>query len=209
MPATAGIAAVRDIGSNAAVRRQGPDACISFSLENWKRPEDEISGLMSLSHRLPEQRAAGTDRQNVACNWAGAENCRRRAGGEDEALRRRGTARADPAPGPDYGGAGDHRCRGALLPARSSKAHSSPSRSPRKPFRHLYTAGAARSRSPDSNGRRVARLQLSVVADSVTPEIHVTQKYWPEFGCRTILHTAIRDYANRSRRYGAVDETNS
>jgi undecaprenyl pyrophosphate synthase len=32
--------------------------------------------------------------------------------------------------------------------------------------------------------------------------------YWPEFGVSD-LHAAIRDYASRNRRFGALDDTNS
>jgi undecaprenyl diphosphate synthase len=36
-------------------------------------------------------------------------------------------------------------------------------------------------------------------------EIHVTQTLWPDFGVPQ-LHDAIREYARRTRRFGAVEE---
>jgi undecaprenyl pyrophosphate synthase len=36
----------------------------------------------------------------------------------------------------------------------------------------------------------------------------VTDRYWPDFTV-TDLHEAIRDYAGRNRRFGALDQTNS
>ena len=39
-------------------------------------------------------------------------------------------------------------------------------------------------------------------------EIHVSQKFWPEFSA-TDLHEAILDYANRNRRFGGLDQTNT
>ncbi|NNF42225.1 MAG: isoprenyl transferase, partial [Phycisphaerales bacterium] len=36
-------------------------------------------------------------------------------------------------------------------------------------------------------------------------EIHVTDVYWPEF-TRAHLHDAIRDFAGRDRRFGALTD---
>jgi undecaprenyl diphosphate synthase len=72
---------------------------------------------------------------------------------------------------------------------------------------HLYTAGLP---DPDllirtAGERRVSNYLLWQISYA---EIHVSQRYWPDFRVAD-LHEAIRDYARRNRRFGAVDETNS
>ncbi len=71
---------------------------------------------------------------------------------------------------------------------------------------HLYTAGLP---DPDLLIRTAGELRVSnyLLWQISYAEIHVTDVYWPDFGVED-LHAAIRDYASRCRRYGGVDDTN-
>ncbi|MDG1899520.1 MAG: polyprenyl diphosphate synthase, partial [Phycisphaerales bacterium] len=68
---------------------------------------------------------------------------------------------------------------------------------------HLYTDGIP---DPDllirtSGEHRVSNYLLWQISYS---EIHVTDLFWPDFD-PAALREAIRDYAGRQRRYGAVE----
>jgi undecaprenyl diphosphate synthase len=71
---------------------------------------------------------------------------------------------------------------------------------------HLYTAGLP---DPDLLIRTAGELRVSnyLLWQISYAEIHVTDVYWPDFGVRD-LHAAIRDYASRCRRFGGVDHSN-
>ena len=70
---------------------------------------------------------------------------------------------------------------------------------------HLYTAGVP---DPDllirtAGEKRVSNYLLWQISYA---ELHITDVYWPDFGIAN-LHAAIRDYAGRNRRFGAVTPT--
>ena len=66
----------------------------------------------------------------------------------------------------------------------------------------LYTTGLP---DPDllvrtANERRISNFLLWQISYA---EIHVTDVFWPDFRTEA-LHIAIKDYASRERRYGAL-----
>ena len=69
---------------------------------------------------------------------------------------------------------------------------------------YLYTAGVP---DPDllirtSGEMRVSNFLLWQISYA---ELWVTEKCWPEFD-RDSLHQALRDFANRERRFGALKD---
>ncbi|OJV01790.1 MAG: di-trans,poly-cis-decaprenylcistransferase, partial [Verrucomicrobia bacterium 61-8] len=68
--------------------------------------------------------------------------------------------------------------------------------------RHLYTAGFP---DPDLLIRTSGEMRLSnfLLWQLSYTEIHVTPKYWPDFG-KADFHAALKEFASRSRRYGGV-----
>lgn len=72
---------------------------------------------------------------------------------------------------------------------------------------HLYTAGMP---EPDLLIRTAGEFRLSnfLLWQISYAELWITEKYWPEFQ-ESDLHTAIRDYAMRRRRFGGLESDNS
>jgi undecaprenyl diphosphate synthase len=68
---------------------------------------------------------------------------------------------------------------------------------------HLYTAGM---HDPDLLIRTAGEMRVSnfLLWQISYAEIWVTDKYWPEFEVAD-LHSAIRDFAQRDRRYGGLN----
>ncbi len=71
--------------------------------------------------------------------------------------------------------------------------------------RHLYTAGLP---DPDLLIRTAGELRVSnyLLWQISYAEIHVTDVFWPDFRVEN-LHRAMRDYASRCRRFGGIDQS--
>ncbi|MCH2149824.1 MAG: isoprenyl transferase [Phycisphaerales bacterium] len=72
---------------------------------------------------------------------------------------------------------------------------------------HLYTAGLP---DPDLLIRTAGEHRISnyLLWQISYTELHIAECHWPDFGAQG-LRDAIRSYAQRNRRFGAVDQTNS
>jgi undecaprenyl diphosphate synthase len=183
----------------------------SFSMENWKRPESEVSALMSLYLEY-----LAKERQELVDN-----NVRFIQLGRREGLPERVLAEMDETI------AATRQCTGltlALALNYSSRAEitdavrSIAAKAQRGELRaadidervisdHLYTVGLP---DPDLLIRTAGELRVSnyLLWQISYAEIHVSERYWPDFR-KEDLHAAIRDYASRKRRFGAIDSTNS
>ena len=178
----------------------------AFSTENWSRPEDEVSMLMSLLERsihseLPELMA-----RNVRLRVIG------RPGGVPSAVRRgidhvvdetRNNTGLNLLMAFNYGGRdelldafrtlGRRIQAGELQPDEISEAHVS---------RALYTHDIP---DPDllirtSGEMRVSNFLLWQIAYT---ELWITPTLWPDFG-PSDLYRAIADFQGRTRRFGGV-----
>ena len=201
-----GIHAVRDTVETAA--RLGIEVLTlyAFSIENWKRPESEVSVLMGLlKHYLRSE--LDTLLKN---------NIRFRVVGRAQELApeiREELARAEERSAPDtglqfnialnYGGRAEitDAVKGLfaelLRDGRSPEAIDEASLAA-----HLYTAGQP---DPDllirtSGEMRISNFLLWQIAYS---EIWVTDVLWPDFRRRHLLQ-AIADFQKRERRYGGI-----
>jgi undecaprenyl diphosphate synthase len=180
----------------------------SFSLENWKRPTDEIEALMQL--------------------------CRTYVEGEEEQMRREGIrfrviGRREGLPGPvletidkavastransrctlclaiNYGGRAELVDAARRLGERVARGELTPDAIDERALAaELTTAGMP---DPDLLVRTAGELRVSnfLLWQISYAEIHVTPTLWPDFGIGH-LHEAIRDFAGRSRRFGGVEE---
>lgn len=182
----------------------------SFSQENWKRPREEIDGLMQLYAIYMEGESERLVRENIRFMQIG-----RREGLPDEVLRSVDalTARTAHCTGPTLCVAVNYGARGEIVDAARSLARKArdgqidPEQIDDAMFeRHLYTAGLP---DPDllirtAGERRISNYLLWQISYA---EIHVCDALWPDFD-RAHLHAAIRDYASRSRRFGGLrDQT--
>jgi undecaprenyl diphosphate synthase len=207
----AGAQRVRDIVIECA--KLGLDALTlyCFSLENWKRPPDEIGGLMDLyiEYLIKE-------RQELLDNDVRFVQLGRREGLPEPVL-----AEVDETI------AQTRHCRGLTLclalnygsRAELTDAVVEIARKVRdgemalEQIReetvsdHLYTAGLP---DPDLLIRTAGEMRVSnyLLWQISYAEIHVSPVFWPEFTVQS-LHAAIRDFVNRNRRFGALDDSNS
>jgi undecaprenyl diphosphate synthase len=201
-----GSEAVREIVTQCA--RLGIE-CVtlySFSIENWKRPADEVDGLMELYALYLEQ-----ERRTIMDNDIRMIQIGRREGLPDEVLREldlTATASAGNAGmtlclALNYGSRAEivdgFRClarqvaSGELRPDEIDEDRVSAS---------LYTAGLP---DPDLLVRTGGEMRVSnfLLWQISYAELYVTPVLWPDFR-KEHLHEAIRSFAGRERRYGRV-----
>lgn len=183
----------------------------SFSLENWKRPPDEVEALMQLCVAMLMQEEQGLIDNNVRFRHIG-----RREGLPSEVLEAidRVTNATKNATGLTLCIALNYSSRAEINDAvrkiaRDVRAGAIDPESITEDTiaRNLYTHDIP---DPDllirtAGEHRVSNYLLWQISYA---EIHVSQKFWPEFSA-TDLHGAILDYANRNRRFGGLDKTNT
>jgi undecaprenyl diphosphate synthase len=179
-----------------------------LSVENWKRPQQELDFLMTLlRHYLIEERAEIIE-QNIRFTTIGrrselpAEVLRE----VDENVR---VSRANTGMvlclAINYGGRAElvdavraiaeQVRQGRLEPDSIDETTVSDA---------LYTGGMP---DPDLLIRTAGELRVSnfLLWQISYAELWVTDTCWPEFD-RACLHTALRDYANRQRRFGGLKD---
>ncbi|MCI0362520.1 MAG: isoprenyl transferase [Phycisphaerales bacterium] len=183
----------------------------SFSVENWKRPATEVNALMSLYLEY-----LAKERQELVDNNVRFMQLGRRDGLPEKVL-----AEMDQTIG------ATRHCTGLTLALALNYGSRTEITDAMRAIAekvkagkleveaigeetisdHLYTAGLP---DPDLLIRTAGELRVSnyLLWQISYAEIHVSERYWPEFGVAD-LHAAIRDYAQRNRRFGAIDETNS
>lgn len=184
----------------------------SFSIENWKRPAEEVGALMDLYLEYLRK-----ERQELLDNNVRFLQIGRREGLPEEVL--------DIVD--DVTDATSH-CTGLTLVlalnygsrteitdavqsiARKVKAGTLDPESITQETlsNHLYTAGLP---DPDLLIRTAGEMRVSnyLLWQISYAELYVTGVFWPDFRIED-LHDAIREYARRDRRYGAIaDEPSS
>jgi len=179
----------------------------SFSMQNWKRPEEEISFLMHLYERYLEEIRPTLMKNNVKLAHLG-----RRVPLPDgvlEALDE--TVRQT--------GGNDGMVLGLALNYGSRTEIADAARAIANDYKegrikdlddidcdclsdHLYTAGWG---DPELLIRTSGELRVSnyLLWQISYAEFYVTEKYWPDFGPEDI-DIAITEYASRQRRLGDV-----
>ena len=178
----------------------------TFSRENWKRPKDEVMGLMNLLKRLLRIEVEELNRNNVRIKAIG-----RLQDLPDEVLEeleraRRLTEKNDGLKlylALSYGGRAEivDALKKALKKWEEGKL--SPDGIDEESFRQfLYDPELP---DPDllirtSGEMRVSNFMLWQIAYS---EIYVTPTLWPDFRREELLK-AIEDYSKRERRFGGI-----
>ncbi len=207
----AGALSVRDIVTECA--RMGLKALTlySFSLENWKRPANEIDALMGLYLEY-----LAKERQELLDNNIRFLQIGRREGLPASVLKAGDemTAATAHCTGLKLVLALNYGSRAEMSDAmreigRKIEAGeiSADQISEQMIGEHLYTAGLP---DPDLLIRTAGESRVSnyLLWQISYAEIHVSDRYWPDFKVAD-LHEAIRDYSRRNRRFGALDETNT
>ena len=203
-----GAAAVRDLIESAGHLGVEVLTLYSFSQENWKRPTDEVDGLMQLYAMYMEGETERLIRENIRFIQIG-----RREGLPAEVVASvdRLMSRTAHCTGPTLCVAVNYGSRAEIVDAtrtiaeRIRRGEITPDQIDEAMITaSLYTAGLP---DPDLLIRTAGEHRLSnyLLWQISYAEIHVTDTLWPDFS-KAHLHAAVRDFASRSRRFGGLKD---
>ncbi len=207
----AGIGAVREIircASDIGVRYL---TIYSFSSENWKRPQDEVTGLMDLFAKTMLAEVDGLDEEGVRVRTIGRVDALPRATREafDRAWQQtRDNDGMTLVVAVNYGGRmeivdavnaliREDRARAAVGSAPLSVDEDAISS-------HLYTADIP---DPDLVVRTSGEMRISnfLLWQMAYAEFYCSNVLWPDFDRYELLR-AVLDYQSRDRRFGGVQK---
>jgi undecaprenyl diphosphate synthase len=202
----AGISAVREVVEGSADLGISVLTLYAFSVENWKRPQTEVSTLMQLLKEYLNKELESIHKNNIRFRTIG------RTDQLDASVKReleKGIARTSTNTGMIFNVALNYGGRAEIVDAvnqiiRNSKDASSNGGITEKEFsEHLYTAGLP---DPDLLIRTSGELRISnfLLWQIAYAEIWVTDTLWPDFGKRH-LYEAIIAFQKRERRYGGLE----
>jgi undecaprenyl diphosphate synthase len=174
----------------------------AFSTENWKRPEDEVQGLMSIFAAVIARELGELHREGVQLRHIG------RLEGIPDKLRSEVLRAIDVTRHNDrlvlniafnYGG------RAEIVDAVKAivrAGYTADEVTDDLIGRHLYTAGCP---DPDLIIRTSGELRTSnfLIWQAAYAEYYVTPVYWPDFD-KAELHKALLAFDQRERRFGDV-----
>lgn len=198
----AGIESVRDTVESSARLGIGVLTLYAFSVENWKRPETEVSALMGLLRQYLRLELKTLLKNNVRFKVIGQPD---RLAREVREELQAAEARTAGNTGMQFNIALSYGGRAEIVDAarRAIRAGVAPDALDEDHFASfLYTAGQP---DPDLMIRTSGELRISnfLLWQIAYAEIWVTDTLWPDFRCRHLLD-AIIDFQKRERRYGAV-----
>ena len=173
----------------------------AFSTENWKRPKEEVDGLMNLIYKYLDEVVADFIKKD-------GHFCMRFLGDKSalpEKLRNKCIEIENLAEGREYvcnlalnyGGRDE-----IITAANRAFAECNGPITAEDLRRHLYTS---LSPDPDLIIRTGGDMRLSnfLLWQGAYSEIYVTDTLWPDFG-REELRLAVEDFYKRQRRYGGI-----
>lgn len=183
----------------------------SFSLENWKRPIEEVQFLMQMYiDYLGKERQMMIDnniRFQQIGRWNDLPPAVLKAVEETlEATRHCNGLTLSLAL--NYGSRAEITDAARAIAERIKSGELDPADIDESTFNnHLYTAGMP---DVDLLVRTAGELRVSnfLLWQISYAEIYVADKLWPDFGTPE-LHDALRAFATRNRRFGALDKTNT
>jgi undecaprenyl diphosphate synthase len=211
-----GAVTVRNIVTDCARLRKhngGPDylTLYSFSIENWKRPADEVAFLMHMYVEYLKQERSTMMENNIRFRQIGRlENL------PDEVLQEMETTLELTKNNTgltlvlalNYGSRAEIVDAVQAIVRKVEEGEIAPEKITEQMISdHLYTAGMP---DPDLLVRTAGEMRISnyLLWQISYAELYVSDVLWPEFG-ENELHAAIRSFAGRNRRFGALDHTNT
>lgn len=180
----------------------------AFSSENWKRPADEVSGLMSLFITALEREAKALLRNNVQLRFIG-DTSRfpeklQQAIVDVEAL----TAKCSGMKlliAANYGGRWDILQSVQKIAEQVQSAELKPEEISEDTISHfLSTEGVPQLDLFIRTGGET-RISNFLLWQSAYAELYFSDSFWPDFNEAKLLE-AVNDYANRQRRFGKTGE---
>jgi undecaprenyl diphosphate synthase len=205
----AGIASVRDVVETSARLGLQVLTLYAFSVENWKRPQSEVTTLMGLLKRYLRIELDTLLRNNIRFQVIG--RMYELPDDVQEELRR-GMAKTADRTGLlfnialNYGGRTEITDAVRRLATDVAAGRRDPSDIDEDTLSsYLYTAGLP---DPDLLIRTSGELRVSnfLLWQIAYAEIWVTDVLWPDFRRRHLLQ-AVADYQKRERRYGGITPT--
>ena len=198
----AGIDAVRDSVETSARLGISVLTLYAFSVENWKRPDSEVTALMGLLKHYLRAELKSLLKNNIRFRVIGEAD---RLSDDIRGELQRAEDRTAANTGMQFNIALSYGGRAEIVEAarRAIRAGANPDELDETQFASfLYTAGQP---DPDlmirtSGEMRVSNFLLWQIAYA---EIWVTDALWPDFRARHLFE-AIVDYQKRDRRYGAI-----
>lgn len=178
----------------------------AFSIENWKRPDDEVSLLMRLLMRALRDQTDKLHRNNVRVITIGeTASLPREVRDElaDTIERTSGNTGLNLCLALSYSGRWDIAGAARSIAGAARSGELDPAAITEETVTaHLSTRGTP---DPDllirtSGERRISNFLLWQTAYS---ELYISERFWPEFR-RVELYNAIEDYQHRERRFGMV-----
>jgi len=179
----------------------------AFSTENWSRPGEEVSFLMTLFERVLARELEALEREQVRIRFLG--ELEQLPEGLQQLIAN-ATARTADNPGihfnvcTNYGGRRELVRAARLLAEQVARGELDPEAIDEQRFAaQLHTAG---DRDPDllirtSGEQRISNFLLWQLAYA---ELHITDVLWPDFD-ESALIAALLDYQSRQRRFGGVE----
>jgi undecaprenyl diphosphate synthase len=203
----AGARAVRDVVSECGRLDIEALTLYSFSSENWKRPAEEVDALMSLYLESLIKERNDLVEKNVRFLQIG-----RRDGLSPSVLKAvdetvaatRSCTGLSLIVAVNYGSRAEITDAVRAIAGKVQRGElEAQSIDEQTIADHLYTAGLP---DPDLLIRTAGEHRISnyLLWQISYAELHISPVYWPDFTIAE-LHEAIRDYAGRDRRFGAVD----
>ena len=177
----------------------------AFSSDNWRRPPEEVSGLMQLFLEYLRKETAECAEKGIRISVIGRRDRLSRALREAIAATEEATASGRKL---HLRIAVDYSSRDSILSAADrAKANGELTR---ERFSQLIAeANHAPAPAPDvdllirTGGEQ--RLSDFLLWECAYAELHFTRRMWPEFGSAD-LGAAVREFQHRERRFGAVPE---
>jgi undecaprenyl diphosphate synthase len=192
-----GVEALRTVVRACAERAIGVLTVFAFSSENWKRPADEVSGLMDLLSVALTRELGQLVHDGVQLHFVGDRDGlspRVKKGLQETELATAGNSNLVLNVCFNFGGRWDIVKAAESVAARGL------------PITQESLAGAlslSHCRDPDLLIRTGGEMRLSnfLLWQSAYSELYFTDVLWPDFDAAA-LDAALREYASRERRFG-------
>ena len=183
----------------------------AFSTENWNRPGEEVSFLMTLFERVLAKELKALEQEQVRIRFLGdleqlPEGLQQRIQDATDRTASNTGIRFNVCT--NYGGRRELVRAARLLAEQVARGELEPEAIDEQAFASkLLTAGEP---DPDllirtSGEQRISNFLLWQLAYA---ELHITDVLWPDFD-ETALVTALMDFQNRQRRFGGVESVSS
>ncbi|MFC2046538.1 polyprenyl diphosphate synthase, partial [Chloroflexota bacterium] len=174
----------------------------AFSTENWRRPEQEVRGLLRILERMIRRELRELHKQGVRLRHLGRlDRLPERLQGQvlDAIELTKDNDRIVLNVAFDYGGRAEivQAVQQIILAGIPADAVDEELLS-----QHMYTAGQP---DPDLIIRTSGELRTSgfMLWQSAYTEYYITPTFWPDFG-REELHEALLAFSHRERRFGGI-----